>query len=184
MELCRCPWVVNTALKRLGAFLGCQTDQSYQKRQTRRMSITRPSAPNGPYCFKSSSQLMRTAALLYLAESSRSLEDMSPVEEACQHIPVTLSFVWLCRCVRTHLFQRVTSVQQVFDVFCHDLGDILELVIQSTKVARRSGVLVCLLRPLDEAIKLGVCVWPELGVEVGFALIRGLEFGANVFEIR
>lgn len=86
--------------------------------------------------------------------------------------------------MRTHLFQRVTSVQQVFDVLCHDLGDVLELVIQPPKVARCSGVLICLLRPLDEAIKLGVCVRPELGVEVRFALIRGLEFGADVFEIR
>lgn len=98
MELCRCYWSVNMALRRLGAFLGCQTGQGYQKRQTRRISITRPSAPNGPYCFKSSSQLMRTAALLYLAESSRSLEDISPVEEVCQHIPATLSFVWVSVC--------------------------------------------------------------------------------------
>lgn len=54
--------------------------EAHQNRQTKRISMTRPSAPKGPYCFSSSSQLMRTAARLYLAESSRSLEDMSPVQ--------------------------------------------------------------------------------------------------------
>lgn len=53
----------------------------YQNRQTRSIRMMSPRAPNGPYCFSSSSQLIRTAARLYLAESSRSRDDISPVKD-------------------------------------------------------------------------------------------------------
>lgn len=50
----------------------------YQNRQMSKSRITSPRPAKGPYCFNKSSQLMRTAARLYLRESSRKREDMSP----------------------------------------------------------------------------------------------------------
>lgn len=51
----------------------------YQNRQMSKSRITSPRPAKGPYCFNRSSQLMRTAARLYLRESSRKREDMSPI---------------------------------------------------------------------------------------------------------
>lgn len=51
----------------------------HQNRQTSKISITRPKAANGPYCFNSSSQLILTAALRYFALSSLNRLLMSPI---------------------------------------------------------------------------------------------------------
>lgn len=52
----------------------------YQKKRQKRNSTMIVAMPAiGPYCFRSSSQLMRTAARLYLAESSRRRLLMSPI---------------------------------------------------------------------------------------------------------
>ena len=50
-----------------------------KKRQKRNSTIMEAIPAMGPYCLRSSSQLMRTAARLYLAESSRSRLLMSPI---------------------------------------------------------------------------------------------------------
>jgi len=82
-----------------------------------------------------------------------------------------------------HLLQAVSAVQQVLDVLCHDLRDILELVVQARQVVSRAGVLVCLLCPLDIAVELAVRVGSQRGIEVVFALVGCLELGADVFEV-
>lgn len=52
----------------------------HQKKRQKRKSMMIAAIPAiGPYCFNSSSQLMRTAARLYLAESSRNRLLMSPI---------------------------------------------------------------------------------------------------------
>lgn len=54
--------------------------QLYQKkRQKRNSTMMAPIPATGPYCFRSNSQLMRTAARLYFAESSRRRLLMSPI---------------------------------------------------------------------------------------------------------
>ena len=83
----------------------------------------------------------------------------------------------------SHPVQTVSAIQQIFNVLGHDLRDIFQLVVQPTEVVRRPRVLICLLRPLDEAVELRVGVRSHLWVEIVFAFVRGLEFGADVFEI-
>ena len=52
----------------------------HQKKRQKRKSMMIAAMPaTGPYCLSSSSQLMRTAARLYLAESSRKRLLMSPI---------------------------------------------------------------------------------------------------------
>jgi hypothetical protein len=52
----------------------------YQKKRQKRNSMMIVAIPAiGPYCFSSNSQLIRTAARLYLAESSRKRLLMSPI---------------------------------------------------------------------------------------------------------
>jgi hypothetical protein len=62
--------------------LFCLSPQSmpHQKKRQKRNSTMMEAMPAiGPYCLRSSSQLMRTAARLYFAESSRSRLLMSPI---------------------------------------------------------------------------------------------------------
>jgi hypothetical protein len=56
-----------------------QSKLHQKKRQKRNSTMMEAIPAMGPYCLRSSSQLMRTAARLYLAESSRSLLLMSPI---------------------------------------------------------------------------------------------------------
>ena len=62
-------------------FLFCLLNQTphQKKRQNRNSTMMAAIPAMGPYCLRSSSQLMRTAARLYLAESSRSRLLMSPI---------------------------------------------------------------------------------------------------------
>lgn len=78
----------------------------YQNRQIRSNKMTRPKPANGPYCFSKSSQLIRTAALLYLRESSRSLDDISPKARS-----ISIATIGIPASLLTHLFQGVSSVQ-------------------------------------------------------------------------
>jgi hypothetical protein len=83
----------------------------------------------------------------------------------------------------SHLLQAVSSIQQVFNVLCHYLRYIFELIVESAKVVGSTAVLIRLLGTFDEAIELAVRVWAELRVEVVFASVGRLEFGADVFEV-
>ncbi|KAI7506208.1 hypothetical protein KC367_g149 [Hortaea werneckii] len=83
-----------------------------------------------------------------------------------------------------HLIQAVSPVQQVLDVLRHNLGDILQLVVESAEVVGGPGVLVRLLRALDVAFEFGVLVRPELLAEILVARVRGLELAPHVFEER
>lgn len=78
----------------------------YQKRQMRRSKMRSPSPAKGPYCLSSNSQLIRTAARLYLRESSRSRDDISPIDTSCQKVLCHILVAYRL----THFLQRVSSV--------------------------------------------------------------------------
>jgi hypothetical protein len=82
-----------------------------------------------------------------------------------------------------HALEVVAAIQQIFNVFRHDLCHVLELVVDLVQVCRGARVLVRLLRLLDECVEFDVGVGPAVLVEV---LLRGIdvcEFGGKVGEV-
>ena len=82
-----------------------------------------------------------------------------------------------------HLLQTVAAIEQIFNILGHDLRNIFQLIIEPTEIVCRSAILIRLLRSLQIAIKFSVCIRSELRVKVSFALVGGLEFGSDVFEV-
>lgn len=87
------------------------------------------------------------------------LQQQLPVDPYCRLLVLPAVFPQSARDV-AHALQAVSSVQQVFDVLCHDLGHVLQLIIELVQVLCRSGVLVCLLCALNEGVELDKCVRP------------------------
>jgi len=71
------------------------------------------------------------------------LEQQLPIDPDCCSL-VFQRVVSQTRRHIPHFLKRISSIQKIFYVLCHDLRDILELVIETPKVVCSAGVLVCL----------------------------------------
>lgn len=80
----------------------------------------------------------------------------------------------------SHALQTVSSVEQILNVLCHDLGDILQLIVQLVQVLGGSAVLVRLLGPLDEGIELDEGIGAAGSGEV---LLRGVGGGEFLLDV-
>lgn len=80
----------------------------------------------------------------------------------------------------SHAFQTVSSVEQILNVLCHDLGDILQLIIQLVQVLGGSAVLVRLLGPLDEGVEFDEGIGAAGSSEVLLRRVCGGEFLLDV----
>ena len=83
----------------------------------------------------------------------------------------------------SHSLQAVSSVEQVLDVLGHDLGHILQLVVELVQVLCCTRVLVRLLRALDEGIELDKGIRPTRGREVVMDFVGCCELGGQVGEV-
>lgn len=83
----------------------------------------------------------------------------------------------------THLLQRVSTIEQVLDILGHDLGHVLQLVVESAEIVGCARILICFLRALDEAIELGVLVRSKLRVVDFISLVRRLELCADILKV-
>lgn len=106
-----------------------------------RMIIISPTAPIGPYCFSSSSQLILTAAFRYFLLSSLSLPDISPIRSrlspryrrssiffvitlvTSRSSSLSLSRFWLARLSWYVFFVRWMKVSNSTNAYGRQLGE-------------------------------------------------------------
>lgn len=99
-------------------------------------------------------------------------------------LPVFLAVLSQSSAHLTHLFQAVSTVQQVLYVLGHDFGHVLELIIQLVEIAGRACVLIRLLRLLDEPIEFDVGIRPQRRREVLPRRVNRGEFLRQIRQIR
>lgn len=82
-----------------------------------------------------------------------------------------------------HALEAISSVQQILDVFGHDLGDIAELVVQLVEVLRSARVRVGGFGAGDEGVELHECVGAHRGGKDLLQGVGGAEFRGEIGEV-
>ena len=82
-----------------------------------------------------------------------------------------------------HPLQAIAPIQQILDILRHHFRHISQLIVQFIQVLRRSTVLVRLLRPLYERVKLDKGVGSQGRGEVLCGGVGSCELGGQVGEV-
>ena len=110
------------------------------------------------------------------------LEQQLPIDPHSR-LPVLLTILPQPLAHVSHPLQAVPPIQQVLNIFRHDLCHVPQLVVELVEVLRGAAVLVGFLGALDEGVELDEGVGAQGGRLVGARGVGGGKLGREVGEI-